>query len=122
MVITRKPSDGFTVRRIDSCQPATRRLVQVIGLVVAAMGAEHGAGEVLQGDRLLAGPVIQSWPDNRFFRIEAGEPAFTLLTHPVAAGVLTLVVAFVCTLRVWLIERGAHQRRLAGAGAGSAAA
>lgn len=111
MVITRKPLDGFTVRRFDSCQPATRRLVQVLGLVVSAMGAEHGAGEVLQGDRLLAGPVIQSWPDNRFFRIEAGEPAFTVLSHPVAAGVLTLVVAIVFALRVWLIDRGAHLRR-----------
>lgn len=94
-----------------SPQPATRRLVQVLGLVVAATGAEHGLGELLQGNRVLAGPVIQSWPDSRFFRIENGEPAFTLLAHPVAAGVLTLVVAVGFAVRSWYIDRGSHPRR-----------
>lgn len=81
--------EGTPLRHQASPQPATRRLVRVLGLVVAASGAEHGIGEVLQGDRLLAGPVIQSWPGSPFFRVESGEPAFTLLPHPVAAGVLT---------------------------------
>ena len=94
-----------------SPQPATRRLVQVLGLVVAATGAEHGLGELLQGNRVLAGPIIQSWPDSRFFRIENGEPAFTLLAHPVAAGVLTLVVAVGFAVRSWYIDRGSHPRR-----------
>lgn len=110
-MITPHPDGGISVRCEDPRQPATRRLVQTLGLVVAAMGAEHGAGEVLQGDRPLVGPVIQSWPDTRFFRIEAGEPAFTVLSHPVAAGVLTLLVATLLALRVWFIDRGAHPRR-----------
>lgn len=92
-------------------QPATRRLVKVLGLVVAASGVEHGLGEALQGNRVLAGPMIRSWPDSRFFRIENGEPAFTLLPHPVAAGVLTLMVAVGLAVRSWYIDRGAHPRR-----------
>lgn len=92
-------------------QPATRRLVKVLGLVVAASGVEHGLGEALQGNRELAGPMIRSWPDSRFFRIENGEPAFTLLPHPVAAGVLTLMVAVGLAVRSWYIDRGAHPRR-----------
>lgn len=111
MVITRKPANRASVRRDGWPQPATRRLVQALGLVVAIMGAEHGIGEVLQGDRRLAGPVIQSWPDSPFFRIEAGEPAFTLLPHPVAAGILTLTVATLFALRVWFIDRGPRPRR-----------
>ena len=109
MVITRTHTPGAAVRRDGWPQQAT--LVRVLGLVIAAMGAEHGVGELLQGDRRLAGPVIQSWPDSPFFRIEAGEPAFTLLPHPVAAGVLTLAVATLFAVRVWFIDRGAHPRR-----------
>lgn len=111
MVITHTPAHGAAVRRDGGPQQDTRRLVRVLGLVIAAMGAEHGVGELLQGARRLAGPVIQSWPDSPFFRIEAGEPAFTLLPHPVAAGVLTLAVATLFAVRVWFIDRGAHPRR-----------
>ena len=61
MVPTPKFAGGFTARRVVSCQPSTRRLVQVFGLLIGALGAEHGVGELGQGDRPLAGPVIQSW-------------------------------------------------------------
>lgn len=110
-MVNGKDEDASAPRRAGATQPATRRLVRVLGLVVAGMAAEHGVGEVLQGDRVLAGPVIQSWPDSRFLRVENGEPAFTLLPHAMAAGILTLVVAAVFAARVWFVDRGAHPRR-----------
>ena len=66
-------------------------VTRVFGVLVAASAAEHGLGEALQGSRAAAGPFIQSWPDAALFRIEAGEPALTLLPNLVAAGVLTLL-------------------------------
>lgn len=110
MATTPSLAGGSTARRLDPCQPATRRLVRALGLVVAATGAEHGVGEILQGNRPLTGPVIQSWPDSRFFRIENGEPAFTLLPHPVAAGTLTLIVAAAFAGRTWFSDRGVRPR------------
>ena len=66
-------------------------VTRVFGVLVAASAAEHGLGEALQGSRAAAGPFIQS----ALFRIEAGEPALTLLPtllpNLVAAGVLTLL-------------------------------
>jgi hypothetical protein len=73
-------------------------VTRVFGVLVAASAAEHGLGEALQGSRAPAGPFIQSWPDAAFFRIEAGEPALTLVPNLLAAGVLTLLLS---TVFVW---------------------
>ena len=75
-------------------------VTRVFGVLVAASAAEHGLGEALQGNRAPAGPVIQSWPDAAFFRIEAGEPALTLVPNLLAAGVLTLLLSTVFVWRV----------------------
>jgi hypothetical protein len=75
-------------------------VTRVFGLLAAASAAEHGLGEALQGNRAPAGPFIQSWPDAAFFRIEAGEPALTLLPNLLAAGVLTLLLSSLLAWRV----------------------
>ncbi len=74
---------------------ATRVVASVFGALAALAGLEHGVGEVLQGNVRAAGLIIQSWPDAAFFRIEAGEPAMTIVPNLLASGVLTIVVSLV---------------------------
>lgn len=68
-------------------------VTRVFGVLVAASAAEHGIGEALQGNRAPGGLFIQSWPDAAFFRIEAGEPALTLVPNLMVAGVLTVLLS-----------------------------
>lgn len=84
----------------------TRAVVRVFGLAAALAGAEHGVGEVLAGPVRPAGLVIQSWPDSRFFRIEAGEPAFTIVPNLLVAGLLTLALSALVAYRAWRCDRG----------------
>jgi hypothetical protein len=72
------------------------------GVLAALAGAEHGVGEVLQGSVRPPGIVFQSWPNAAFFRIEAGEPAMSLIPNLLASGVLTLLVSFV--FLVWAVR------------------
>ena len=74
---------------------ATRVVTSAFGVLAALAGLEHGVGEVLQGNLRAAGVMIQSWPDSTFFRIEAGEPAMTLVPNLLASGVLTILVSLV---------------------------
>lgn len=107
--MTTTPEHGVDV--VSTSSSAVHTFVRVFGAVVAATGAEHGVGEILQGHRPLPGLVIQSWPDSRFFRIENGEPALTVLRDPMAAGALTLVVCGLFLARTWFVDRGRHPRR-----------
>ncbi len=80
---------------------ATGLLTRVFALLAAAAAAEHGLGEVLQGNRAPDSPFIRSWPDAALFRIEGGEPALTLLPSLAAAGIVTLVLSGVLAWRAW---------------------
>lgn len=90
----------MTGRGETSTRSARALVTRAFGILVAAAAAEHGVGEVLQGNRATGGPFIQSWPDAAFFRIEAGEPALTLLPNMLAAGVLTVLLSAVFAWRV----------------------
>lgn len=85
-------------------------VTRIFGLFAAASAAEHGLGEALQGNRAPSGPFIRSWPDATFFRIEAGEPAFTLLPNLLVSGVLTLLLSALFAWRV--MARSARTPRL----------
>jgi hypothetical protein len=74
---------------------ATRVVTSAFGVLAALAGLEHGVGEVLQGNVRAAGLMIQSWPDAAFFRVEAGEPAMSVVPNLLASGVLTILVSLV---------------------------
>lgn len=80
---------------------ATRAVTSAFGVLAALAGAEHGVGEILQGNVRAAGLMIQSWPGSPFFRIEAGEPAMTIVPNLLASGVLTILVSLV--FLVWAL-------------------
>lgn len=86
---------------------ATRAVTSAFGALAALVGAEHGVGEILQGNVRPAGLMIQSWPDSPFFRIEAGEPAMTIVPNLLASGVLTILVSLV--FLVWAVGLAHHR-------------
>jgi hypothetical protein len=86
---------------------ATRVVTSTFGVLAALAALEHGVGEVLQGNVRAAGLTIQSWPDAEFFRIEAGEPAMTIVPNLLASGVLTILVSL--GFLVWAVGF-AHRR------------
>ena len=51
------------------------------GVILGIAGIEHGIGEIVQGSTLITTHFIKSWPDNRFYEILAGEPAFSLFIN-----------------------------------------
>lgn len=89
---------------------ATRAVTVAFGSLAALAGMEHGVGEILQGSVHPAGLMIQSWPDSPFFRIEAGEPAMTIVPNLLASGVLTILVSLV--FLVWAV--GLAERKHSG--------
>lgn len=74
--------------------------LSAIGSVVAVAGFEHGVGEWLQGWVAPQGLVIQSWPDQPFYRSLQGEPALTVLPTLALSGLVTMSLSVV--LLVWV--------------------
>lgn len=85
---------------------ATQITTSAMGVLAGLAGLEHGIGEVLQGDRIPGGVMIQSWPESESFQVLNGEPAMTLLPTLRIAGVVTILFALI--FLVWatlLIQR-----------------
>ncbi|MEI2774921.1 MAG: hypothetical protein V9G19_02905 [Tetrasphaera sp.] len=91
--------------------PATRMVVRVFGLIAALAGTEHGIGEILQGPIAPFGVVVPSWPGSPFFRIEGGEPALVLIPDLRTAGLVTIVVSALLTIRAWRAANSAPRWR-----------
>ena len=87
---------------------ATQVTVAVFGTLAALAGIEHGIGEVLQGNVAPAGLMILSWPESEFFRIEAGEPAMTIVPNLLITGILAIVASLAFLVWATLF---AHRKR-----------
>jgi type III secretory pathway component EscV len=80
---------------------ATRIFTSTFGTIMALAGAEHGIGEVLQGNKTPSSLMILSWPDSAFFRGVGGEPAMTVIPNIFISGILTILISLV--LLVWVL-------------------
>ncbi len=80
---------------------ATRIFTSTFGAIMAIAGAEHGIGEVLQGNKTPSSLMILSWPDSVFFRGVNGEPAMTVIPNFLLSGILTLLISLV--LLIWVL-------------------
>ncbi|MFN8568974.1 MAG: hypothetical protein U0Z44_15985 [Kouleothrix sp.] len=78
---------------------ATRATVSTFGVIAALAGFEHGVGEIMQGNRVPAGIMIESWPDLAFFEIVSGEPAMTIVPNLLLTGILAISVSLI--ICVW---------------------
>jgi len=74
---------------------ATKATVSTFGAIMGLAGVEHGIGEVLQGNIAPSGIMISSWPDSAFFRIQAGEPAMTIVPNLLVTGILAILVSLI---------------------------
>jgi hypothetical protein len=101
-----KPAASRHDRAVRQPASALKTTVSVLGVIVAAAGAEHGVGEILQGPGRPAGVMIESWPDTRAFEALAGEPAMTIMPNLLVAGLTTLVLAAaLAAWSIWFIDR-----------------
>jgi len=80
---------------------ATRIFVSTFGSIMAFAGIEHGIGEILQGNTIPDGVMIESWFGSEFFRNLSGEPAMTLIPNFLVSGIMTVLVSL--ALLVWAI-------------------
>lgn len=74
---------------------ATKAFVSTFGAIMALAGIEHGIGEILQGNVAPEGIMILSWPGSEFFRIQAGEPAMTILPNLLITGILAVFFSLI---------------------------
>jgi len=74
---------------------ATKVFVTTFGTIMALAGIEHGIGELLQGNTVPEGIMILSWPGSDFFRIQAGEPAMTILPNLLITGILAVFFSLI---------------------------
>ena len=74
----------------------TRAAASTIGVIAGICGASHGPGEILQGNIVPSGIMIESWPGLTSL---AGEPAMTIIPNFLVSGVLTIIVGLIVT--VW---------------------
>ena len=74
---------------------ATKATVSTFGAIMGLAGVEHGIGEVLQGNIAPSGIMISSWPGSAFFRIQAGEPAMTIVPNLLVTGILAILVSLI---------------------------
>jgi hypothetical protein len=74
---------------------ATRLSVSVFGTIIGLAGLEHGIGEISQGNKAPEGIWIVSWPEAEFFRIQAGEPALTLIPNLLISGILASIFSLI---------------------------
>jgi cation transporter-like permease len=78
---------------------ATRVTVSAFGVLAGLAGLEHGIGEVLQGNIVPEGIVIQSWAGSELFRALGGEPAMTIIPNLLVSGIRTIFLSLAFT--VW---------------------
>lgn len=86
---------------------ATSLSVSVFGVIIGLAGLEHGIGEILQGNRAPEGIWIASWPESEFFRIQAGEPALTLIPNLLVSGILSSIFSVIYLITA---TRYAHRK------------
>jgi hypothetical protein len=87
---------------------ATRVSVSVFGVIIGLAGLEHGIGEILQGNKSPEGIWIASWPEAEFFRIQAGEPALTLIPNLLISGILSSIFSLIYLITA---TRYAHRKQ-----------
>lgn len=80
---------------------ATRIFVSTFGAIMALGGLEHGVGEILQGNVVPGGMMIQSWPEAEFFRNVGGEPAMTVIPNLLITGILAVLTSL--AMLVWIV-------------------
>lgn len=78
---------------------AARMVASLFGILAGLGGLTHGVGEVLQGNVVPSGIVINSWTQGPIATNMGGEPGITLVPNLLVTGVLTILVSL--SILVW---------------------
>jgi len=73
-----------------------RAAASTIGVIAGLGGASHGPGEILQGNVVPSGIMIEAWPGLASL---GGEPAMTIVPSFLVTGVLAIIFGLIVT--VW---------------------
>lgn len=76
-----------------------RLVATLFGLLAGLGGITHGIGEVLQGNIVPSGIIIDSWTQGPIATNMGGEPAMTIVPNLLVTGLLTIVVSL--AILVW---------------------
>jgi len=78
---------------------AATLVARIFGVLSGIGGLTHGIGEVLQGNRVPDGIIINSWAQGPIATNMGGEPGMTIVPNLLITGVLNIVVSV--SLIVW---------------------
>lgn len=106
-VIVPGPGPALSIQAPSGTAPATRRVVQWLGVVAAIAGVEHGVGELWQYRTPFTTTGFASWEGVDAFRALGGEPAMSLVPNYAASGVLSIGLALL--LGAWCLTQ-LHRR------------
>ncbi len=73
-----------------------RAAASIIGVFAGVTGASHGPGEILQGNVIPSGLLIEAWPELTSL---GGEPAMTIIPSFLITGILAIILGLIVT--VW---------------------
>jgi|SRR3972149_6221061 len=80
-----------------------RIAASAIGIFAGLGGASHGPGEILQGNLVPSGVMIEAWPS---LTALGGEPAMTIIPNFIVTGILTIILGlFVAAWAGAYVER-----------------
>ena len=85
---------------------ATRMTVVTFGILAAVEGVIHGFGEMLQGNVVPSGVLIQAWPESPLTRLIGGWSALTIAPTLFLSGILTVILSlsiYALSLFVWVM-------------------
>jgi hypothetical protein len=74
----------------------TIAVASVLGILAGVSGASHGPGEILQGNIVPSGIMIEAWPGLTSL---GGEPAMTIVPSFLVTGVLAIIFSLI--VAVW---------------------
>lgn len=74
---------------------ATRITASTFGIIAGIAGIEHAIGEILQGNIVPNGIMIESWPNSELYKILSGEPAMTIIPNMLLTGILALIMSLI---------------------------
>ena len=94
----------------SSNNSAARIMSSVFGFLIGLGGITHGVGEMLQGNVIPSGIVINSWTQGPIATNMGGEPAMTIVPNLRVTGLLTII--FSLATIVWSV--GFVQRKYGG--------
>lgn len=81
---------------------ATKRIVSILGVVLAFSGIDHGVFEIMQGSTPTNGMLIRAIGSEQIMWEYGGEEAFTILPNFLITGIMAILISIV--IMIWSLK------------------